>query len=299
MVNLLGSETLPDSTTTLVVILHGWTVTPAFMVHVKNSCRQSMPAAEILVPPLPLGFWSSVNPVKIARDVISAIDSALSARQAKGGPPFEDIVLIGHSVGGLIARKVYVLAGPESDEARFEDSLPELRPCPCLAMVRKSTAYHPPRRDEPRLDHIPPFKPASCVSDVCGPSVSRICSPIHRPRTRNPACTKRCTFHHGTTTAVDCSSPTGTKAQATRHDPTTRYRRRSCCPDRQHRPCNGTRFYLLGRTLLWPRDSGTHGRDPRRAGEETRLRRSAYGRLYSTRTPQSGPCRFRTDGGSK
>ena len=93
---LPASELIPESTTTLVVILHGWTVTPAFMVHVKDVCRQSMPAAEFLVPSLPLGFWSSVNPVGIA---ILAVVIVLDDPCVRAGGPAQEFQAAVHGHG--------------------------------------------------------------------------------------------------------------------------------------------------------------------------------------------------------
>jgi hypothetical protein len=63
-----------------------------------------------------------MDPIQIARDVIVLIDEQISFRNSQGWEPFVEILLIGHSLGALLARKVYPFAGPESFEARFEDS---------------------------------------------------------------------------------------------------------------------------------------------------------------------------------
>lgn len=125
---------------TLVVILHGWTVTPESMEHVVRVCHEAMPGAVMLVPPLPLQWFSFEDPVRIARQVIDKVNDAFAVREAEGQAPFGDVVLIGHSIGALIARKVYLLAGPESQEARFEDSLPDgplATPRPWFAKIRR------------------------------------------------------------------------------------------------------------------------------------------------------------------
>ena len=50
------------------------------------------------------------------------IEADISFREQEGWQPFEEVLLIGHCMGALLARKIYVLAGPESLDARFEDS---------------------------------------------------------------------------------------------------------------------------------------------------------------------------------
>jgi pimeloyl-ACP methyl ester carboxylesterase len=129
-----------SGTSTLLVILHGWTVTPDFMAHVIEVCGEVIAADDILVPELPLQRFSTADPVCVARDVIGLIDRAFATREANGQSPFDNIILIGHSIGGLIARKVYLLAGPESQEARFEDSPPNSAlaiPSPWFGKIRR------------------------------------------------------------------------------------------------------------------------------------------------------------------
>jgi pimeloyl-ACP methyl ester carboxylesterase len=106
----------------LAVVLHGYTFTPKHMSQVVRVTQATIPKAHFLVPELPLGLFSTVDPVQIARNVATQIEGRISFRQERGFPPFEEILLIGHSLGALLARKLYLLAGPESSEARFEDS---------------------------------------------------------------------------------------------------------------------------------------------------------------------------------
>jgi hypothetical protein len=106
----------------LAVLLHGYTHTPAHMSFVAQVTKETVPNAHIFMPRLPLGRFSTVDPVQIARDVIVQIDRQISFRETQGWEPFKEILLVGHSCGALLARKIYVLAGPESWEARFEDS---------------------------------------------------------------------------------------------------------------------------------------------------------------------------------
>src|SRR5271165_2060088 len=109
----------------LAVVLHGYTFTPENMKYVVEVTRETVPGAHLLTPQLPLSRFSTVDPVQIARHIIALIEEQISFRVAQGWEPFREITLIGHSCGALLARKVYVLAGPESWEARFEDSSDE------------------------------------------------------------------------------------------------------------------------------------------------------------------------------
>ena len=64
-----------------------------------------------------------MNPIDVARSLLDLIEDQIAFRDQQQWPEFDEIVLIGHSMGALLARKVYLLAGPESAEARFEGYL--------------------------------------------------------------------------------------------------------------------------------------------------------------------------------
>lgn len=123
----------------LVVVLHGYTHNPRSMRHVVRVTTAMVPQAHFLVPSLPLGLFSTAEPIRIARDIQESIEAEISSRAAKNWPPFEEILLIGHSCGALLARKVYLLSGPESEEARFEDSVGDalLEEKPWFPLIRR------------------------------------------------------------------------------------------------------------------------------------------------------------------
>src|SRR5436305_2059376 len=100
----------------LVVVLHGYTYSPRHMAGVVKVIGSRISNARFLEPKLPLNTFSMIDPVRIARLVIGFIDQEIAHRIAKDWEPFEEIILVGHSCGALLARKLYVLAGPESPE---------------------------------------------------------------------------------------------------------------------------------------------------------------------------------------
>ncbi len=106
----------------LAVALHAFTLSPSNMSPVVRVIQKTIPSASCLVPHLPLGLFSTANPTQIARQVMGLIEAKIAFRESHGWPPFEEIILVGHSLGALLARKIYVLAGPESADAPFEDS---------------------------------------------------------------------------------------------------------------------------------------------------------------------------------
>ncbi len=114
-------DSLPTDST-LVLILHAFTNSPTNMVWIEKAVKELKPGSHIVVPQLPLSRFSFEDPVRIARNMVDLIDTRIAFRQQQGWPPFRDIILIGHSIGALLARKIYVLAGPECADARFEGS---------------------------------------------------------------------------------------------------------------------------------------------------------------------------------
>lgn len=132
-----GFERRGESTK-LVVILHAYCSSPARMSAVRGVAADCFPDADLLVPALPTGPLSTHSPQAIVRDLLRMMDTVCTARA--GG--YQEIVLVGHSIGALFARKLYVCACGSAAEAPFEAELsaPELatdRPRPWAAKVER------------------------------------------------------------------------------------------------------------------------------------------------------------------
>src|SRR5687767_12335359 len=103
----------------LVVLLHGctWTIwrRKTQLTHIIDAVRESLPGADILMPVMPIEFWSLQNPDHVVEDVIHAIDGVWT-RRAGAGRQYRRIVMIGFSFGSVLLRQVFCrAAGAEVD----------------------------------------------------------------------------------------------------------------------------------------------------------------------------------------
>ncbi len=115
------AEAIPLPPPDLVLRLHAFTRDLDSLEHVDSF----FPGALLLpAEDLPFGTLSMARPMDVVASLVDEIDRAWEAKTRGGAAGFEHIVLVGHSMGALFARKVYVAACGEYAEARFE---PELR----------------------------------------------------------------------------------------------------------------------------------------------------------------------------
>ena len=108
------------SDSSLAVLLHAYRHTPERLASVERAIRCAKPNAHVIVPRLPLTMWSTADLSDVAAAVVDLIDTQVKHREQPGYRPFEQIILVGHSTGSMIARKAYVLACGETEEAPFK-----------------------------------------------------------------------------------------------------------------------------------------------------------------------------------
>jgi len=103
----------------LVVLLHAYGLNADALDAVARTVRKApgFERSDLLTPSLPLGMFSTANLNTIARDVLHLIDEHFNESRHK------QIYFVGHSVGALLARKVYVTAHGETEDAPFEPEL--------------------------------------------------------------------------------------------------------------------------------------------------------------------------------
>ena len=107
----------------LAVLLHAYTSDSG---HMADTCEVLLDAygsdTDVLMPDLPFGVFSTQDPYVVVADLIKQVDDAWEAKE-KSGSPYEDVVLVGHSIGSLFVRKLYVAASGETADAPFEPAL--------------------------------------------------------------------------------------------------------------------------------------------------------------------------------
>lgn len=103
----------------LVVLLHAWMSSSAKLADVKAAITEALPDADLLLPEYPGTLFSMADSVEITEAIIESIADAVKNRSSKEGI-YEDIVLIGHSLGALLVRKAYVFAkGQNQDHSGY------------------------------------------------------------------------------------------------------------------------------------------------------------------------------------
>jgi alpha-beta hydrolase superfamily lysophospholipase len=113
--DVLGAD--QKKSRTLVVLLHGSAGSPSGMAHVEEAIKTCIKDATVVVPQLPLGLLSTVNLVAVVAKLLETVDEEW--RKAS----YAKMILVGHSVGALLARKLYVAACGGVDQAPLEGEL--------------------------------------------------------------------------------------------------------------------------------------------------------------------------------
>lgn len=103
----------------LIVVLHGCTWTSRHrktqLREVIDAVQESLPDADVLMPLLPIEFWSLQDPDRIVEDVVHIVDGVWRQRAA-AGRGYRRVVMIGFSFGSVLLRQVFCrAAGAQAD----------------------------------------------------------------------------------------------------------------------------------------------------------------------------------------
>jgi pimeloyl-ACP methyl ester carboxylesterase len=105
------------NTSTLVLVLHGFAKGPADFTHVESTIKRVMPSARVVIPKLPLTKTSLKDPIDVVADLLHLVDALYEEM------PFQTLILVGHSMGGVLARQLYVAACGNHERAPLHPTL--------------------------------------------------------------------------------------------------------------------------------------------------------------------------------
>jgi pimeloyl-ACP methyl ester carboxylesterase len=109
----------------LIILLHAYTASPIKMLDIRKAVLEEIPDADIFLPELPARLFSLENPIHLVLDLLDKIDKFWQDRKTKEDrQAYQEIIIIGHSLGALLGRKLYVYACGEPRANLFE---PEIR----------------------------------------------------------------------------------------------------------------------------------------------------------------------------
>ncbi|MBB5204750.1 alpha-beta hydrolase superfamily lysophospholipase [Inhella inkyongensis] len=139
----LGTQTLGDGlqrqpgARRLTSVLHAFTGQPQDMRSLVCSLREAAPS-DVWVPKLPFSSTSRAQPADVLAQLVSQLDKHWLQGNAQG-QAYEELVIVGHSLGSLFARKLYVLGrggsalGPSLAEPGLDAALRAAGGAPLLA----------------------------------------------------------------------------------------------------------------------------------------------------------------------
>ena len=109
---------------TLIVMLHAFNMDSSKLNDVRNTI-QSVPKfknSDVYMPELPFNTFSLARPGKLTAELLHNID-IIWQKSVNKGSPYKNILFVGHSMGSLYIRKVYVAAKGETNDAPFEQEI--------------------------------------------------------------------------------------------------------------------------------------------------------------------------------
>lgn len=101
----------------LIVLLHAYDSKPTTLQRMAQVAREQYPQSDVYAPRLPISVFSCANPEKIARDMVGY----LAALPRIGN--YEKIIMVGHSMGAVLARCVWALAHGATPAATIDSDL--------------------------------------------------------------------------------------------------------------------------------------------------------------------------------
>jgi predicted esterase len=109
---LRDTQPIPSETPArrLVVVVHGWWANlPMFSIaDIRQAIVESLPDADLMLPQYCSRFTANTDPVEVAESLSDAIELACDEK-ARSGAAYEEVILVGYSLGSLIVRKAFLI----------------------------------------------------------------------------------------------------------------------------------------------------------------------------------------------
>lgn len=103
----------------LIVLLHAYMNQASSLRSVFDAIQQLWPKAKIWCPELRASTLSLIDPNEIVCSLLVGVDDHVALASSEGRP-ITSIIVVGHSMGAVIGRKLYVAACGETPDAPFE-----------------------------------------------------------------------------------------------------------------------------------------------------------------------------------
>lgn len=106
----------------IVIILHGFDQAIKKYNELKSVITEIYPSAKILIPDLKLSIFSILNPDNVVASVLQLMTNEWEKEVSfiKNGEPLPEVIIIGHSTGAVLARKLFVVACGENKGVPLE-----------------------------------------------------------------------------------------------------------------------------------------------------------------------------------
>ena len=107
----------------LFVLIPDYTGKPRRIVGVASAIREREPLSDVAITGYSGGVFSNNDPLEIAELIVEEIDARVKAKAA-AGDRYDGIVLVGYSLGAIIARLVYLLASGRTRSTTCDRPVP-------------------------------------------------------------------------------------------------------------------------------------------------------------------------------
>ena len=135
-IDVLGYEKRGKSLE-LVVVIHAYMSSSAKLRSVRALIAHELPNADLYIPDYDAGWSSNASPINITQRLLDDIDRLWVYRKEQSPEAYQKIIFIGHSLGSLLVRKLYVCACGELPLAPFEQGLSATMPRPWASKVER------------------------------------------------------------------------------------------------------------------------------------------------------------------